>query len=61
MESINSIISEMNIGQILLLGFWGTCLVMFYSILLYVIYNAVKEGISKLFKKGKVSIWKLQS
>ena len=56
MESIISIISEMNMGQILLFGFWGTCLVMFYSILLYVIYNVVKEGISKLFKKGKVTI-----
>ena len=56
MESIISIISEMNMGEILLFGFWGTCVVIFYSTLLYVIYNAVKEGISKLFKKGKVSI-----
>lgn len=54
MNSISNILSQMNIGEILLAGFWSTCVVMFYSCVLYIIYNVVKEGVTNLMKKVRV-------
>ena len=46
---------ENGIGMLLLFGFWGTCVVMFYSTLVYCIYSYIKFQIQKYrmsWKKG---------
>ena len=57
MDFYLSQLSELNIGQMLLLGFWGTCVVMCYSLIMYTFFQFIKEGISNIIKKlsyGKV-------
>ena len=57
MEYYLSQLSELNIGQMLLLGFWGTCVVMCYSLIMFTFFQFIKEGISNIIKKlsyGKV-------
>lgn len=56
MNNFLNVLSQMNFGEILLAGFWSTCVVMFYSCVLYIIYNVVKEGVTNLIKKVKVKI-----
>ena len=58
MEHYLNLLSELNIGQILLLGFWGTCVVIFYSVILYIISIGIRNLIINLYRKsryGKVS------
>ena len=43
-----NLLSELNIGQILLFGFWGTCVVIFYSIIVYSLFNVVRNYIINL-------------
>ena len=54
LESIKSLVdifvletNENGIGMLLLFGFWATCLVMFYSTLIYCLYSYVKFQIQK--------------
>ena len=57
MDFYLSQLSELNIGQMLLLGFWGTCVVMCYSLIMFTLFQFIKEGISNVIKKlsyGKV-------
>lgn len=57
MDFYLSQLSELNIGQMLLLGFWGTCVVMCYSLIMYTFFQFIKEGISNIIRKlsyGKV-------
>lgn len=55
MNSIIEIFTQQdNFGQMLLLGFWATCVVLFYSLMLYSIYMGVKSFVTNLFKKVKV-------
>lgn len=58
MEFYLNLLSELNIGQILLLGFWGTCVVVFYSLILYIISIGIRNLTINLYRKsryGKVS------
>ena len=58
MEHYLNLLSELNIGQILLLGFWGTCVVIFYSVILYFISIGIRNLTINLYRKsryGKVS------
>ncbi len=58
MEHYLNLLSELNIGQILLLGFWGTCVVIFYSVILYIISIGIRNLTINLYRKsryGKVS------
>lgn len=58
MEHYLNLLSELNIGQILLLGFWGTCVVVFYSLILYIISIGIRNLTINLYRKsryGKVS------
>ena len=57
MDFYLSQLSELNIEQMLLLGFWGTCVVMCYSLIMYTFFQFIKEGISNIIRKlsyGKV-------
>ena len=57
MDFYLSQLSELNIGQMLLLGFWGTCVVMCYSLIMFTFFQFIKEGISNIIRKlsyGKV-------
>jgi len=57
MDFYLSQLSELNIGQMLLLGFWGTCVVMCYSLIIYTFFQFIKSFIVNLVKKlsyGKV-------
>ena len=53
MEFYLNQLSELDFGQILLLGFWGTCVVGFYSILLYVISMKIRELTINLYRKSR--------
>lgn len=44
----------MNLGQLLLVGFWGTCVVAFYSLIAYTIFMGVKEFVMNIVKKERV-------
>lgn len=58
MEYYLNLLSELSIGQILLLGFWGTCVVIFYSLILYIISIGIRNFTINLYRKsryGKVS------
>jgi len=50
MNNLISEVSTMNLGEILLFGFWGTCVVMFYSVITYSIFMGVKDFIKRTFK-----------
>ena len=51
MSNLISEVIKMNLGEILLFGFWGTCVVIFYSVILYTIVMSVKSFFSRMFNK----------
>ncbi len=37
----------LNVGQMLLVGFWGTCVIMFFSTILYIVVKGIHHVVMK--------------
>jgi len=52
MENLVNTINGMNVGQVLLFGFWATCVIGFFSVVSYVfvmsIHNFIMKNINKV-------------
>jgi hypothetical protein len=48
-DYVTDIVSQMDTFQKCIFVFWSGCVVLFYSVFLYIIYLVVKDTLSKLF------------
>ena len=59
MENLVNTINGMNVGQVLLFGFWATCLIGFFSVVSYVVVMGVHSFIMKNINKLRSNFIKL--
>jgi len=59
MENLVNTINGMNVGQVLLFGFWATCLIGFFSVVSYVVVMGVHSFIIKNINKVRSHFIKL--
>jgi hypothetical protein len=59
MENLVNTINGMNVGQVLLFGFWATCLIGFFSVVSYVVVMGVHSFIMKNINKVRSHFIKL--
>jgi len=59
MENLVNTINGMNVGKVLLFGFWATCLIGFFSVVSYVVVMGVHSFIMKNINKVRSHFIKL--
>ena len=59
MENLVNTINGMNVCQVLLFGFWATCLIGFFSVVSYVVVMGVHSFIMKNINKVRSHFIKL--
>jgi hypothetical protein len=59
MENLVNTINGMNVGQVLLFGFWATCVIGFFSTISYIFVMGVHSFIMKNINKVRSHFIKL--